>query len=168
MLKAWSVLKQDSRVSKAFKIPCDSHGIQLVFLKVILGLGSIKEVFEPTAKIIEYFKHSPKQYSFLRGHQESNYGRHYALIGSVITRWGSTFRMVKSLPRFQKALRDWGRKTGEKTAIMDVLMDMMFWDKLEQLAKILAVIDEPLRMSESQSSSVVKVNLASFQLCYQE
>lgn len=76
--------------------------------------------------------------------------------------------MVKSLPRFQKALRDWGRKTGEKTAIMDVLMDMMFWDKLEQLAKILAVIDEPLRMSESQSSSVVKVNLASFQLCYQE
>ena len=41
MLKAWSVLKQASRVSKAFTIPCDSHGIQLV-LKEIFGLGSIK------------------------------------------------------------------------------------------------------------------------------
>lgn len=80
MKKVWSILKQDSRVGHAFTIHCDSHGIQLV-LKDILDLKSIKEVFEPAAKVVDYFRHSPKQYAFLRKYQESHYGKHYALSG---------------------------------------------------------------------------------------
>ncbi|KAL1976892.1 hypothetical protein VTN31DRAFT_3174 [Thermomyces dupontii] len=65
--------------------------------------------------------------------------------------------MVKSLLRTQEAARDWARETMESSITRDILRDMRFWNKLEELAKLLAIIDEPLRMSESQNSSVMKV-----------
>ena len=136
--------------------------MQLV-LKDILRLKSIKEVFELAAKAVEYFRHSPKQYVFLRRYQEYHYGKHSSLVGSVITRWGSSYRMVKSLLRTQEAARDWARKTTESSVTKDVLRDMGFWNKLEELAKLLVIIDEPLRMSVSQSASVMKVSFFSLE-----
>lgn len=88
MQKMWKALASMPGLSHVFFVPCDSHGLQLL-MKDIAGLAWFKELFHQAQAIPVYFHKADKQLSILRGYQQAEYGRTYAVTMSCITRWGT-------------------------------------------------------------------------------
>jgi hypothetical protein len=99
MRNTWTRLEKQDLLSHVLFIPCDSHGLQLL-IKDLLNQPGIAEVMRKAQAIVVGFHHAKKQYSILRSKQEQA----YALLLSVLTRWGTQFIMVKSLLRCKSAL----------------------------------------------------------------
>ena len=86
MRKWWGTMQP--LLPTTFFVPCDSHGLQLV-IKDVLLLPEIRDVFRTAQNIAKAFKSAPKQLAILRDIQRNELGSERAIIGSVITRWGT-------------------------------------------------------------------------------
>ena len=158
MRSVWTNLKGKPAWDRAFFVPCDSHGIQLL-LKHICELDWFRGVLKKSQQIVSYFHKSLKQLAILRSEQISQYGKTLALILSIITRWGTQFRLLNSLLRSKQALRAWAihpgidcepneeRKQGQ-TAVIESINKHAFWADLEDLREIIAPIYNEQVMSE--------------------
>jgi hypothetical protein len=125
MLKVWQILQQFDEFKHCLFIPCDSHGLQLL-IKDLLDLPVFKKLHDKIQNIVNDFKNSPLQYARLQECQRQKYGRKRAICISVITRWGTQFRLVNSIHRSKEALRMYAyehvdRKDMNKDVIDDLL-----------------------------------------------
>jgi hypothetical protein len=82
-----------------------------------------------------------------------------SLVLSVITRWGTQYRLITSLLKNKDALKrcvgdyeDFPPKQRIKQPVIDTIMDWDFWNELELMRELLQPIDERLKMSESGKS----------------
>lgn len=155
MLKTHWNLQQYPELKHVFFIPCDSHGLQLL-VKDVLSLRAFKTILDNAQKIAKAFKKSPLQLARLRDFQNDIYGEHKSLCLSVITRWGTQYRLIESVLNSKDALRRYATSFtgqlpyGAANSIDD--QDQLFWPALERLRELLHPIDEAVRMSESDKS----------------
>lgn len=165
MLKMWKELRQFSELRHCFTIPCDSHGLQLL-IKDILKLDSCKTTLQEAQCIVKLFKTSPLQHARLRGFQLETYGKHIALILSVLTRWGTQYGLVTSVLSNKMALRsfvkEFTRQGRFTTRELDLdafkhINDSGFWERLSLLQELLKPLDEAITMSESNKAHLGKV-----------
>lgn len=105
MLKTWEILRGFADLKHIFCIPCDSHGVQLIVKDILTCISEFKDLLEKAQTVAKAFKNAPLQYARLRQLQVEIYGQNRSLCLSVITRWGTQFRLVESLLRSKDALR---------------------------------------------------------------
>ena len=99
------------------------------------------------------FKNAPLQHIRLKQCQILKYGEKRALCLSVITRWGTQFRLINSLLNNKEALREYIHKYNEvPDEIQLSIRSSAFWIQLEILKELLQPIDEAITMSESDKS----------------
>jgi hypothetical protein len=152
------LISQFPNLKHLFIIGCDSHGLQLL-VKDIIQKSRFREVFNQAQDVVQAFSTSPKQLAILRQHMASSIGgvRSFAL--SVITRWGSQVRMLRSMLRAIIPLRLYYTSI-PKDAGMSIqkhqshILDEKWWEKVKEILKILAPLDESIKMSESDSSCI--------------
>lgn len=89
MISAGKKLRFNPGFEQVEWIPCDSHGLQLLVQDICEDLPLCVLTLQSATKWIKAFSKAPKQLHILRSHQKQKYGRHKALIKSVITRWGT-------------------------------------------------------------------------------
>ena len=104
MLNTHRQLRQYPELKHLFFIPCDSHGLQLL-IKDVLSFSIFKPIIEKAQSIVKAFKKSPLQLAHLCNLQEEIYGCRKSLCLSVITRWGTQYRLVESVLNSKDALR---------------------------------------------------------------
>ena len=159
MFAMWLEMQRFVEFKHCLFIPCDSHGIQLL-IKDLLQIPLFQDILQKAQKIVKAFRHSLLQYARLREFQ-LQYGdkRYKSLILSVITRWGTQFRLIQSVINSKDALKRYAHEFGDRPpkkrlnqAAIDILRDPQFWRSLEPLRELLQPLDEALRMSESGSS----------------
>jgi uncharacterized protein (UPF0548 family) len=92
------------------------------------------------------------------------YHKEQSLILSVMTRWGTQYHLCNSVLKNKDALTAWAihkdteiGKKGNGDGVKDVIMDDQFWVQLEKLCKVLKVIHEAQKKSESNDSTLGKV-----------
>lgn len=133
---------------------------------LLLSSSRFSDVFNKANQIISFFHRSPLKYAQLRQFQQQVYGCHKSLLGSVITRWGSQYTMLRSIWRSHEALLQWADKEegqesnrvkGSGLAVVNILLDTTFRLTLEQLVNILEPLHQAQKMSEAQASNVFKV-----------
>ena len=162
MLAMGEQLQLSDQFKHVFFIPCDSHSIQLL-VKDILTIPYLKSILSNAQAIVSAFHKSPFQHALLREQQIICYGKHYSLILSVITRWGTQYRLIYSVLRSKEALRKYAEKvqdTDVKTLgsnVLAIIKDVNFWRDLDILRELLESIDEQLKMSESSKGHLGQV-----------
>lgn len=147
MRSLWVSLERNSHFPHALYIPCDSHSLQLL-IKDILMLPEFTWTAEDAKKVVSFFKKSPKQYARLRDKIDEGNNKKTALIGAVITRWGSQFGMIDRLLEHREALRSWAfavkpkeeKKLAQMRSIKAILLSSSFWDKLDILRRVIKPI----------------------------
>ena len=115
MFSMWEQLESYDDFKHCLFIPCDSHGIQLL-IKNILELPSFSSVIKQAQILVKAFRKAHLQYARLRENQLHFYGRHQSLILSVITRWGTQFRLIQSVLRSKDALKRYASEYGDLPA----------------------------------------------------
>ena len=151
MFSVWELMRADNDFKHIFFIPCDSHGLQLL-VKDILLLTSFKIILDEAQAIVKAFKNSPLQLARLRAIQQVIYGEQRSLCLSIITRWGTQYRLVDSVLNSKDALRRYGIAYSLDELSFNAgehIQSSVFWQQLEQLREILQPLDEAVRMSES-------------------
>jgi hypothetical protein len=103
MRGVWKKLEETEKTKHLFFIPCESHGLQLL-IKDILETHPYSKILEKAQSVASFFHSAKKQYAILREEQQRIYGRHYALLLSVITRWGTQQALMDALLRNKSAL----------------------------------------------------------------
>ncbi|KAE8552207.1 hypothetical protein EYB25_006101 [Talaromyces marneffei] len=108
MRLVWEILQRKSPLQHAFMIPCDSHGLQLIFkdlldMKVSQAM-TVKHIFKEANDIVTFFHRSPLRYADLQAIEKARNGRKKALIASVITRWGSQYNLINSVNELKESL----------------------------------------------------------------
>ena len=154
MFQLWIQLRVLPDFRHVFFIPCDSHSIQLL-VKDLLSLPRMKAIVDQAQVIAKAFRKAPLQYARLREFQREIYNKHYALILSVITRWGTQFRLINSVIKSKLALRRYGEMYTEKDIdekAYDAITDSNFWRDVDLIRELLEPIDEGLKMSESSKT----------------
>ena len=147
---------RDTRFQHVFFVLCDFHGIQL-FIKKILELPAYSPGFKKTQSIAASFSHSRLQLAILQEKQAAQYGRNYAIILSVITRWGSQYNLIKSLIRSKDALKAYAvdsrsSLTKDKRDLGALLLDRKFWAEVEELEEVLRPVHEAQLSSEDDTA----------------
>ncbi len=157
-MNAALLISQSPNLKHLFLISCDSHGLQLL-IKDIVQTSRFSELFAQAQDVVQAFSTSPKQLAILRQHMASSIGgvRSFAL--SVITRWGSQVRMLRSLLRAAIPLRlycssipNGAGKTIRK--YQSQIQDEKWWEAIKELLQILSPLDESIKMSESDRSNI--------------
>jgi len=162
MLAMEQQLQLSDQFKHVFFIPCDSHSIQLL-VKDILTIPRLKSILSNAQAIVSAFHKSPLQHAFLREQQINCYGKHYSLILSVITRWGTQYRLIHSVLRSKEALRKYAEKVQDADVkklgsnVYAIIKDADFWRDLDILRELLEPIDEQLKMSESSKGHLGQV-----------
>ena len=154
MFAMHDILRESPELRHVFFIPCDSHGLQLL-CKDLLTIPRFSLTHKKAQIIVKAFKKAPLQYAHLREFQHQIYNQNYTLILSVITQWGTQYRLISSLLRSKDALRRYAEVHKVKDLGHDAfeyICDNAFWAELEILHEILKPIDEKLKMSESSKS----------------
>lgn len=152
MLSMWTKLREIPQLRHVLCVPCDSHGIQLLVKDLITDVPEFTTVHDKAQAIAKAFKSSPLQYARLKAIQILRYGEPRAICLSIITRWGTQYRLFKSILRNKEALRQF---TYEYPAVklpydaVSYINSTIFWVELEGIVELLEPIDEILRMSES-------------------
>jgi len=113
MFAMWVEMQRFVEFKHCLFIPCDSHGIQLL-VKDLLQIPLFQDTLQKAQKIVKAFRHSLLQYARLREFQ-LQYGdkRHKSLILSVITRWGTQFRLIQSVINSKDALKRYAHEFGD-------------------------------------------------------
>src|SRR5579859_2016235 len=165
MFNMWEQLENYDDLKHCLFIPCDSHGIQLVF-KDILNLPYFANVLQQAQLVAKSFRKALLQFARLWDIQTQFYHRHQILILSVITRWGTQFRLVQSVLKSKDALKRYASDYGDlpesqriKQSALDVIRSREFWVQLESIRELLQPLDEHLKMSESGKSHLGQVLL---------
>lgn len=163
MRSFWSIMGEKPAWDHSFFVPCDSHGIQLL-MKHISELNWFCTTFKRAQQIATFFHKAEKQLEILREEQVKQDGRTYALTLSVITRWGTQYRLLLSLARSREALRhysvrsdlDLGGGDSEKVSnhrkVLKNIADRRLWDDIEELLEIWRKIHECQIMTESSNA----------------
>jgi len=157
MMAVWRKLRERAEFADTFVMGCDSHGLQLL-IGDLLKLGNIKTTFQKAQGIVNHFNSSPLQLATLRKIQQSINRAEFSLIGAVITRWGSQYRMLSSVLRSQYALMMFADEASDlKVELQETLRNSDFWTNLKKLIAILKPINEAISMSEDVKSDIGKV-----------
>ena len=90
---------------------------EMVMIVRILFTAGFKSLYDQSQAIVKDFKNSPLQYSHLKVIQLQQYGELHALCLSVITRWGTQFRLFQSLLRNKEALRQFVYEKDRKSVV---------------------------------------------------
>lgn len=153
------IMRTFPELRHVFFLPCDSHGLQLL-IKDILSLPYFKEIFDKTQAVAKSFKKSPLQLARLRSIQKRIYNEFRSLCLSVITRWGTQYRLAQSVLNSKDALREYATKYQPSDLPYDAfsfIESTPFWQQLENLREILKPLDEAVRMSESDHAGLETV-----------
>lgn len=160
MRKWWRDAHAIPELSHCLFIPCDSHSLQLL-IKDIVELPRFKATMRLAGRVIQFFNDSGKRYETLRVHQLQLNGRHSALASSVITRWGTQYRMLKSLQVNYLALQAFveasNYEVSSKEWLRPTIRDSNFWQTISLVLRLISPIHEAQIMSESDHSSLMKV-----------
>ena len=123
-------------------------------MKHISEMPWFSSLFARGGKIVSFFHSANKQLALLRRIQKQQYHRHYALILSVLTRWGTQYRFIHSLIRSQAALTLWAIHPDtdyqQSRHIIDIIQDATFWADLNNLERII----EPIHRLQVESESL--------------
>jgi len=160
MVLVWELLQAHPELKYCFFILCHSHSIQLL-IKDLMTLPWFKEVHDQAQAIVRAFKTAPLQLARLRDIQLQKYNEPRALCLSVITRWGSQYRLVYSVLNSKEALRQYAfehQYTKDLTdSVISTLLSRPFWENLERLREVLEPITDCITMSESDKSHLGRV-----------
>src|SRR5579859_7209587 len=152
MFAMWLELQRFPDLKYCLFIPCDSHGIQLL-IKDLLLLPAFKDILKKAQIIVTAFRHSLLQYARLREYQRYYNKQPQSLILSIITRWGTQFRLVQSVINNKDALKRYAHeyeklppKKRIKQEVIYIIKDQdnMFWFALESMRELLQPLDEAL------------------------
>jgi hypothetical protein len=165
MRLAWETLRLKPELKHIFFIPCDSHGIQLIFKDLLEGQDNqlIREVFEGAGTVVSFFHRSPLEYASLRKKQVECYGGPKSLIASCITRWGTQYDLLHSVTRSQEALREWAKSflpSGKSTIaqkVKNTLTDPTFWVHIFELLTLLRPLHIAQKASEANNVNIMGV-----------
>src|SRR5438552_10256441 len=122
----------DPDLKNCLFVPCDSHGLQLLVKDIVEHIPVFKATLEQAQAVVKAFKNAPLQLSFLREYQVQHYQQPVALILSVITRWGTQYRLVNSLIKSKDALQYYAVKHAKEELAFNAhefLIDSTFWSK---------------------------------------
>jgi Protein of unknown function (DUF 659)/hAT family C-terminal dimerisation region len=163
MYKMWTELQRFPDLKHTLFVPCNSHSIQLL-IKDLLKIPRFKDVLHKAQTIVKAFKKAPLQYARLREIQIQAYSQPRSLVLSVITRWGTQYRLLDSVFNNKDALRRYAVTYEQlptsqrlKQSALDAIMDWDFWSELEPMREFLFPIDEALKMSESGKANIGQV-----------
>src|SRR5216117_272218 len=92
----WLEIQKLDEFKHVFFIPCDLHGLQLL-VGDLLKIPVFKEVLNKAQTVVKSFRRSLLQYARLRDFQLQYYKQHRSLILSVITCWGTHYRLLRSV-----------------------------------------------------------------------
>src|SRR5579859_2365666 len=96
MFSMWEQLESYDNFKHCLFIPWDSHGIRLL-IKDVLELPPFSSIVKQAQILVKAFRKAHLQYACLRENQTHFYDRHPSLILSIITRWGTQFRLIQSV-----------------------------------------------------------------------
>ena len=159
MRSMWIRLRSKPRFQRTFFIPCDSHGLQLL-IKDIITLDLFKDTMATCNQIVAHFRLAQKQLALLRHYQREIYGKPRALTLAGNTRWGSQIGELRSLKRSMDALKRWARDLQnecENEEILQALLDILYWNDVDELLQILEPLHEAQVMSESSKGNLSHV-----------
>jgi hypothetical protein len=157
MARMWIELRGYDDLHHIFTIPCDSHGIQLLIKDLVTKVPGFDEALKEAQAVAKAFVVSKLQLARLREYQMKHYNEERAFCLSVITRWGTQFRLLQSVLRNKDALRNYAREYTEADLTYDAhryISSFNFWNRVEGLIEVLRPIDEALKMSESGSAGL--------------
>lgn len=162
MMAMWELIRAKPGLQHIFVVPCDSHGIQLLIQDLINSIPQFKKVHEEAQTIAKAFKNAPLQYARLRDLQREIYDRTFAIILAVATRWGTEKGLYDGLHRSKEAIQRYAlRFNNPKDSIskdaLSIALSSEFWTNLEKLRVILKPLDDALKMSESNKSTLAHV-----------
>jgi len=115
MINMWEQIEKFADFKHCLFIPCDSHGIQLL-IKDLLQLPHFSNVANQAQSVAKAFRRAPLQYARLRENQLYFYQRYQSLVLSVITRWGTQFRLIQSVLKSKDALKRYASVYGDRRA----------------------------------------------------
>lgn len=151
-------LLEHSELKHMFLVGCDSHGIQLL-IKDLLNTKFFGDVFQQAQGVVAAITNSPKQLGILREKMATYPEGVIALALSVITRWGSQVRMLRSLRKAKRALIAYFQNL--PTDASDIIKSFQaniigpsFWIFVEHALQVLEPIDEELEKGESDRSTL--------------
>jgi hypothetical protein len=146
----WQLLHQEPEYSHVFSVPCEAHGLQLL-IKDLVSLPEIEKTFNKAQDIVSYFRFSPKRYGYLRILQKELTGKEHALVLAVITRWGTQYRLLKSVFSQRPVLQRYIVTTSEDPCeIKSIIEDAEFWNSCYSLSGLF----EPIHKAQVESESV--------------
>jgi len=137
-----------------FTVPCDSHGLQLIF-KDLLQQPIIKQYWNLATTIVNTLRNSGKQHSNLYEEQEKVYkGKRKALIALGITRWGTQYNLLKSINDSKEALRSFAFRDDADHQLKAILTQHTFWAAITELLELFKPIHEAQKMSEDNKATI--------------
>src|SRR5579859_1654934 len=158
MFSMWEQLESYDNFKHCLFIPWDSHGIRLL-IKDVLELPPFSSIVKQAQILVKAFRKAHLQYACLRENQPHFYGRHPSLILSIITRWGTQFRLIQSVLKNKDALRRYASDYRDlpvtqrvKQSAIDIIRLRDFWMQMESIRELLQPLDEELKKSESGKS----------------
>jgi hypothetical protein len=143
-------LKKTKRQNTLY-VPCESHGLQLL-IKDILDTHPYSKILEKSQSVASFFHCAKRQYAILREEQQRLYGRHYALVLSVITWWGTQQALMSALLRNKSVLQAYLERRADIDCPHDitaVIRDSTFWSTLDDLLTLIREISEEQKQSET-------------------
>ncbi|QGA14809.1 hypothetical protein EYB26_002465 [Talaromyces marneffei] len=167
MRLVWEILQRKSPLQHAFMIPCDSHGLQLIFkdlldMKVSQAM-TVKHIFKEANDIVTFFHRSPLRYADLQAIEKARNGRKKALIASVITRWGSQYNLINSVNELKESLIQWAQSVSEDSdksklvEIIGIIQDITFWNILNDLCRVFKPLHIAQKDSEALNATIFNV-----------
>ena len=158
MISMWEYLRLKPGLQHLFVIPCDSHGIQLLIGDLINSIPQFKKVHDNAQMVAKAFKNAHLQYARLRDLQKQEYGRTWAIILAVTTRWGTQKGLLDGLFRSKAAIQRYAIRFKDMPQdVLDVMLSQEFWANLEALRVILKPLSVSLKMSESNGSTLAHI-----------
>lgn len=120
-----------SDLKHCFFIRCDSLGIQLL-IKDILKIDECKSIHAEAQLVVKAFRKAPLQYARLRKYQIQGYGEARSLVLSIITRWGTQYRLFVSLECSKAAIKRYALNHNADDLAQgayDYITSPIFWNK---------------------------------------
>jgi Protein of unknown function (DUF 659)/hAT family C-terminal dimerisation region len=155
------IIANNQQTSHIFWVPCDSHSLQLL-IKDILSSPWYSDVMKKAQSIVTSFTAAHKQLAVLRDIMLRRLGKVHSFVLSVITRWGTQVAMLKSVLSLKLVIQEYFERLPPDTpkdiaALNDTVTDPQFWGELDFVLELIKPINEAIKMSESDQSTVVHV-----------
>lgn len=118
------------------------------------------KVHDDSQKVAKGFKNAHLQHARLHEFQDKVYNMQYAIILAVVTRWGTELGLHGGLYRSKEAMQMYAMEcqAGKDMRIdVQTIPSPVFWNDVEKLLFILRPLNEVLKMSESDKSTLAMV-----------